>query len=77
MVDRIIERIENGGYYTIATSMYEQYYWFEDGKFYTAMENGVHEPRSKSISEDKLRSDITRALMSPEKYDAFFEEFDE
>lgn len=74
MVDRYLEKIEDGANLTIACSQYEQYYWYSDGEYHTAMENGLYDPKEKVVSEDTVRSDITQALMSPERYDIFFEE---
>lgn len=72
-VDKIIEGIKNGKHFTIATSAYEQYLSYKDGKFYSAYEDGVHNT-SVEKSEDYIRTSIQHALNNPRKYDAFFEE---
>jgi len=73
-VDKIIEGIKNGKHFTIATSRYEQYLWYKDGKFYSAYEDGIHNSSSVEKTEDYIRTSIQHALNRPREYDAVFEE---
>lgn len=68
-VNEIVSEIKEGRIYTIASSMYEEYYWYKDGEFHSSFENGRDDPKDKSTLEERIRSDITKALLSPNEYD--------
>lgn len=72
-IDTIINEIKKGRTYTVACSMYEEYFWYEEGEFFKAMENGVCEPRPKKTTEEMVRKGISMALHNPEMYDGFFD----
>lgn len=72
-VDEIINKIKEGNYYTIACSMYEEYFWYENGNYYKSVENGMNEPIPKKTTEDMVRRAVLQALTFPEMYDGFFE----
>lgn len=72
-IDEIIAKIKEGRDYTIACSMYEETYWYEDGNFYKSMENGIHEPKREKTNEVLVRRNVRLSLAQPEMYDGFFE----
>lgn len=72
-IDTIINEIKKGRTYTVACSQYEEYFWYSDGQFYGAMENGVNDPKSKVIDEDVVRREISIAIYCPDEYDGFFD----
>lgn len=68
-VKEIVSEIKEGRIYTIASSWREDYYWYADGEFHSSFENGRDDPKDKGISEERIISEITKALLSPDKYD--------
>ena len=72
-IDNIIYGIKNGKTFTVSCSNYEEYYTYRNGKFYTAMENGISEPYSKERTEEYVRTNIQHALNNPRRYDAEFD----
>lgn len=72
-VEEIMDRIKKGEDYTIACSMYEEYFWYKDGNWYKSMENGMNEPIPRKTTEDAVKRGVIQALMFPEMYDGFFE----
>ena len=69
--EEIIKELKDGKYWSIATSMYEEYFWYKDGEFHSSMENGVHYPKEKKTSEESVRKSFARALADPEHYDVW------
>ena len=66
---KIIEEIKEGRIYTIAGSICEDYYWYKDGKFHTSFEDGIADSTDKIISEERVISDILRAMADPSLFD--------
>ena len=72
-VNEYIDEIKGGKTVTVSCSLYEEYMWFENGKFYSAMENGVHDSITKERSEEWIRDNIGLALRFPAEKDLFVE----
>ena len=70
-VEEILKELEDGKYWSIATSMYEEYFWCKDGEFHSSMENGYHDPKEKIFTKERVMSEFTRALADPEHYDVW------
>ena len=69
--EEIIKSLKEGNYWSIACSRYEEYYWYRDGRFHSSMENGIHDPKDKVFSEDRVRGEFARALRDKENYDVW------
>ena len=68
---QIVKEIKEGRIYTIAGSMCEDYYWYKDGKFHTSFENGVEDSKDIYVSEERVISEILRAMADPSLFDIF------
>ena len=69
--EQIIESLKQGNYWTIACSMYEEYFWYRGGQFHSSIENGIHDPKDTPMSEDRVRGEFARALVNKDRYDVY------